>query len=74
MTNEKAAELKRDEMIKVWRRIKTSLLYIDLLNSEYYDLLEMPDEIRDHYDTLGNDEIPKFIEIMDIALGLERRY
>jgi len=70
--NDKAVELKYDEMLKVWRRIKTSLLYMDLLNVERCEQLEITPEESSLYNQLGNKEIPEFIDYMDKRPGLKR--
>ena len=70
--NDKAVELKYDEMLKVWRRIKTSLLYMDLLNVERCEQLEITPEESSLYNQLGNTEIPEFIDYMDKRPGLKR--
>jgi len=71
--NDKAVELKYDEMLKVWRRIKTSLLYMDLLNVERCELLDITlEDSKNYFNGLGNTEIPEFIDYMDKRPGLKR--
>jgi hypothetical protein len=73
MTNEKAAKLKHDEMIKVWRRMKVTLLYLDLLYEEYLELDGIDEEDRELYShLLEKNTILNFIDTFEKAVGLQR--
>lgn len=71
MIDEDAATLKQDEILKIWRKVKVSLLYIDILYTEFAELKGVDEDERELYDYLDSKEIQKFIKTFEDGIGIK---